>query len=41
MAFLGLADAIISISLNPGGLGRTKVAPTVVALLTCNFRRRC
>jgi Cyclic nucleotide-binding domain len=33
MAFLGLADAIISIFPNPGGPGRTKIAPTGVALL--------
>jgi hypothetical protein len=32
MAFVGLADAFISVSLNPGGPDRTKIAPIGVAL---------
>ena len=40
MAFFGLADAIISISPSPGGPGRTKIAPTGVALLPAGMRSR-
>jgi hypothetical protein len=38
MVFLGLAHAIISISPSPGGPGRTKIAPTGVALLSARMR---
>jgi hypothetical protein len=37
---VGLADAIISISPNPGGPGRTKIAPTGVALFPAGMRLR-